>query len=121
MHGRPRAWVSRARPRWYNAVAHNPRSGNLLVDEDPLGTGVGTVSCKPRHIECDSDDAGVVAHEPLDADCRNSSASSDVGNDSEARIEQVEVQLPGKASRAYAVRTTSMKSRIGAGCKLHDS
>ena len=61
-----------------SAVAYNPRSGYRLVDEDPLGTGVGTVGCKPRHIECDSDNAGVVAHEPLDADCRNSSASSDV-------------------------------------------
>ena len=53
-----------------------------------------------------------MAHEPPNADCLDSSALSDVGQDSVARNEQVEVQLPGKASGFCAVRTTSMKRRV---------
>ena len=80
-------------------MALNPLGGSRPDDEDPQSAGKGTdgLDIEPGHLECNYSGAGVVAHESLNADCLDSSASADVGQDSVARNEQVEVKLPGKA------------------------
>ena len=64
-----------------SVVALNLLGGNRPDDKDPqsAGKGNGGSEIEPRHLECNSTGAGVVAHETLDVDCLDSSASANVG------------------------------------------
>ena len=68
-------------------VAINALGGSRSDDKDPHNAVKGTngSEIEPGHLECNSSGAGVVAHEPLDVDYLDSSALTDVGQDSEAR------------------------------------